>query len=204
MNTKSENYHHGDLRQSLITQASHTIENNGIASLSMRKLGELLGVSRSALYHHFKGKQDLLSAIAEQGFTEWKAVVESIFHKNDCTDNEKLRLYVHQYLNFAQQHKATYELMFGKEIWIKGIQSKSLKDIAYQCFDYHVNLIKKWQTQQVISSEHDALRVAQVTWSTLHGLAKLFNDGIYSDAKNIEPICETAVLLFQGSMKPNL
>ena len=61
------NYHHGNLRETLIEASAHIIKLQGIEGLSLRKLADQVGVSRAAPYHHFKDKNALLAAVAEQG-----------------------------------------------------------------------------------------------------------------------------------------
>ena len=68
MTDASNLYHHGNLRQSLLENSLQLLCNEGIEGLSLRRLAELTGVSRAAPYHHFKDKQALLAAVAEQGF----------------------------------------------------------------------------------------------------------------------------------------
>ena len=63
-----EKYHHGDLRRSLLQAAIRTIQKSGFAALTLRAVGEELGVSRSALYRHFADKSALLTAVASEGF----------------------------------------------------------------------------------------------------------------------------------------
>ena len=57
--TSGSSYHHGDLRSALIEAATTIIEDSGIDALSLRKLAEVTGVSRTAPYHHFKDKNAL-------------------------------------------------------------------------------------------------------------------------------------------------
>ena len=61
-------YHHGDLRRALIDQALRTIDKEGVEGLTLRAVGEALGVSRTALYRHFSGKQALVAGVAREGF----------------------------------------------------------------------------------------------------------------------------------------
>ncbi len=61
-------YHHGDLRRALIVEALRTIQQDGAAALTLRGVGENLGVSRTALYRHFADKQALLNEVAVEGF----------------------------------------------------------------------------------------------------------------------------------------
>ena len=66
--TSRSSYHHGDLRAALLAAARDMIAEAGIEGLSLRKLAERAGVSRTAPYHHFQDKNDLLCAIAAEGF----------------------------------------------------------------------------------------------------------------------------------------
>src|ERR1700756_3659495 len=61
-------YHHGDLRRALLDEALRTIQTHGVEHLTLRSVGERLGVSRSALYRHFADKQSLLATVGMEGF----------------------------------------------------------------------------------------------------------------------------------------
>lgn len=190
---KPNKYHHGDLRQALIDTAATTIAQEGISSLSMRKLGERVGVSRSALYHHFSNKSDLLSAVAESGFVDWQASTKAVLAKPHKDTKALLTNYVLSYFHFALAHSAKYELMFGQEIWAHDQSSQSLQQVAYKSFEFHVGVVKSWQEQGILPSQLSSLRAAQVTWGTLHGISKLFIDGVYVDNKNLQELADTVV-----------
>lgn len=53
-------------RELILDGAIAMIEQDGPASLSMRRLGSSLGVEGMAIYHHFKGREDLLAAIGDR------------------------------------------------------------------------------------------------------------------------------------------
>ncbi len=189
-------YHHGDLYDALISHASTMISELGIEALSLRKLAEQIGVSRTAAYHHFKDKNDLLCAIATQGFIAWQSQSESIFSNDELTTQEKYRNFVHDYVHFATKNPALYDLMFGRTIWKNSQSTQTLRDVAYPSFQYQVEMTKIWQAQGLMPKNESTLRLAQVTWGTLHGIARLLIDGIYADASNIDEMCECAVNLF--------
>ena len=50
----------------IVDAALDLIDRAGLDALSMRKLGAALGVEAMALYHHFRGKEQLLGAVAER------------------------------------------------------------------------------------------------------------------------------------------
>src|SRR5687768_1857546 len=61
-------YHHGNLREELLTQGLAILESEGQAALTMREIARRLGVSQTAPLHHFESKTALLAAIATLGF----------------------------------------------------------------------------------------------------------------------------------------
>lgn len=194
-NTKSR-YHHGDLRASLIDNATQMLKADGVEGLSLRKLADQVGVSRTAPYHHFKDKNELLCAIAEQGFANWQNQTQQIFVQDHLSNKQKYRQFVYDYIGYAADNPELYDLMFGRTIWKQKTATEGLKNVAYPSFQRQVEMTRLWQQQGLMPSHLDTLRLAQVTWGTLHGIARLLIDGIYADASHIDEMCETAVALF--------
>lgn len=189
-------YHHGDLRASLLGVAKAMLKESGIEGLSLRKLADRVGVSRTAPYHHFKDKNELLCAIAEEGFHHWHSQAESIFDQTGLDSKEKYRQFIHGYISYAADNPELYDLMFGRTIWKQKAATSDLKEVAYPSFQYQVSMTKRWQEQGLMPQSEDTLRLAQVTWGTMHGIARLLIDGIYADNSHIDEMCETAVNLF--------
>lgn len=195
-NVEKNTYHHGDLRASLIQAAGEMLNEEGIEALSLRKLADRVGVSRTAPYHHFKNKNELLCAIAEQGFTYWHNTLENILQQQDVPLREKYRDFVLAYIRYAADNPEMYDLMFGRVIWKTNSQTDALKEVAYPCFQNQIKLTRDWQQKGFLSADYDTLRLTQVTWGTLHGIARLLIDGIFADASHIEEMCDVAVQLF--------
>jgi AcrR family transcriptional regulator len=194
--SNKSSYHHGDLRASLLGAAKAMLKESGIEGLSLRKLADRVGVSRTAPYHHFKDKNELLCAIAEEGFHHWHSQAESIFDQTGLDSKEKYRQFIHGYISYAADNPELYDLMFGRTIWKQKAATSNLKEVAYPSFQYQVTMTKRWQEQGLMPESEDTLRLAQVTWGTMHGIARLLIDGIYADTSHIDEMCETAVNLF--------
>jgi AcrR family transcriptional regulator len=188
-------YHHGDLRQALLTAAKALIAEAGIDNLSLRKLAERAGVSRTAPYHHFSDKNDLLCAIAAQGFRRRHQDMINSFDNPDTSQQEKFERYICDYVKFASDNPEEYELMFGRSIWKQQNSTDELRDVAYPCFQHQVEMIRVWQECGLIAGDNP-LRTSQVIWGAVHGIAKLLIDGIYTDTAQIEEISQCAVKLF--------
>ncbi len=194
-------YHHGDLKATLLDVASEMLSEGGIEEISLRKLAARVGVSRAAPYHHFKDKNALLCGIAETGFSQLHQMNKSSFNSEHYSTKEKFSQFIHQYIKFAKNNPELYELMFGRTIWKQENSTQALRDIAYPCFQYQVEMTKAWQKLKLLNhsshnSQDNALRASQVLWGTVHGIAKLLIDGIYTDVTHVEEICDCAVDMF--------
>lgn len=204
MSQSAQTYHHGDLRQTLINAARTRIATHGVDSLSLRKLAEDAGVSRTAPYHHFKDKSALLSAIAAEGFAQWHQVAREIFDDVERAPRERFRAFIHRYIGYAARNPELYELMFGRPIWQTHSATDDLKNVAYPCFQFQVEMTRFWQSQGLLPQGQAPLRLAQVTWGTLHGIARLLIDGIYADQSHIDEMCDCAADLFmRGPPNPH-
>lgn len=60
--TRRDAYHHGDLRNGLAAAAAQLAEHGGPDAVTIRAAARLAGVTPTAAYRHFAGRQDLLWA----------------------------------------------------------------------------------------------------------------------------------------------
>ncbi|TQV71974.1 TetR/AcrR family transcriptional regulator [Aliikangiella marina] len=199
IHTEKASYHHGDLRNQLLSAGLEIIKTQGINALSLRKLAEKVGVSRTAPYHHFKNKNELLCAIAAFGFQVWTDRLKTIQDKSNISEEQRFREFAQSYVDFAVENPDLYDLMFGQPIWKESHNTGALKKDAYPAFQYQRDFIKSWQDQGILPEGFSDLRLSQVIWSTLHGIARLVIDGIYlqtNDSKQVAEMCDCAVKLF--------
>ena len=194
-------YHHGDLRATLLKFASEILKENGIKEVSLRKIAARAGVSRAAPYHYFKDKNAILCAIAETGFQQLHQILKIGFEETLPSKHGHLSRFIHDYVQFANNNPELYELMFGRAIWKNESSTQDLRDSAYPCYQFQVEITQEWQRQGLLNIDDNALRSSQVIWGTVHGIAKLFIDGIYTDSSKIKEICDCAVNMFSSNTK---
>jgi len=182
MAISTADYHHGNLRQSLLDASVALLDSEGLEALSLRRLAEQVGVSRQAPYHHFRDKQALLAAIGEQGFALLNQMLGSFTDDPAISLDERLYRAVMGYLNFALEHRALYRLMFGQTLW-RSEQARSDTDefqrYAKDCFRQYVQLFDLLREAGELPPEENTLRLAQLLWAAMHGLAQLAADGLF-------------------------
>ncbi len=151
------------------------IAEGGTESVTMRALGERLGVSRAAPYRHFEDKTSLLVAVAAAGFRQLSERLEEIEAGAPRSSVERVRRMGEEYVRFALENPAHYRLMYGREAM--GRQNlPELRQAGSDLFKQLVDVIRAYQDSGGIKRE-DPRAQAYVAWSAVHGLASLLIEG---------------------------
>ena len=170
-------YHHGDLRHALIQEAVRTIEAGGVAALTLRAVGQRLGVSRTALYRHFADKSALLAAVGHQGFGAFKDELTGAATLG--AGRVGFEAMGRAYVRFAITHPAHYRVMFGG--FLEACESEpELAQAAAASFQVLVDAIVA-QQQAGLLRRDDPAQMAGFIWAIVHGIAMLTIDGQLAD-----------------------
>ena len=151
------------------------IADGGASSVTMRALGQRLGVSRAAPYRHFENKTELLVAVAAAGFNRLNSRLQAIDTGSAGPSVERLRSMGEEYVRFALENPAHYRLMYGKEALARQ-DVPELLEAGSALFDQVVEVIQAYQDSGVIQRQ-DPRGQAYVAWSAVHGLASLMIEG---------------------------
>ena len=91
--------------------------------------------------------------------------------------------FVERYLQFATRHPQYYDLMFGGRLWRSQSVTESFRQRAHQSFKTYLEQIRQGQHEGIIRKDQDAVRLAQLSWATLHGICRFLIDGIYLEGQ---------------------
>lgn len=105
-------YHHGSLRQALLDEARRVLLDEGSKSLTLRELARRTGVSHGAPARHFADRDELLDALAAQGFDELSDQLRQAAIDSDVT--ERFRSYARAHVRFALSNGPLMDLMFSR------------------------------------------------------------------------------------------
>ncbi len=173
-------YHHGNLKQELIDRGLEFIDQNGVESLSMRKLAILSGVSSAAPYAHFKNKKAFLSEVQNYITEQFTDTLQKTYEM--CNDRERVLLELGKsYVLFFRQNPLFYSFIF----------SHGEIDVNYyppfQMFQHIVREV----LNELYGGKIDEQSIYNKTlamWAMVHGLAQLYTFPAFRtmDNRNME------------------
>jgi AcrR family transcriptional regulator len=193
--TSRTNYHHGALRETLLTATLELIDKEGIGAVSLRRVARAAGVSPGAPYHHFADRAALLTALSDEGFHHLtKTLTEA--RARAKTPNEALEEILTAYVTFAKDNPAYFHLMFRPELKKspkykdqkeqkeskehkasnEEEQHQEPKDAGDEAFAVLDDTVKTCLAENTVKPvDKDILAIT--LWSLAHGLASLWLDG---------------------------
>jgi len=114
-------YHHGDLRNALITAAADLAAKGGPESVTIRAAAREAGVTPTAAYRHFAGREELLTAAKEWALDELtKEMYEEVAARpvaGDAVSRALARLGAigRGYIAFARAQPGLFRTVFSPE-----------------------------------------------------------------------------------------
>ena len=172
---QADKYHHGDLRESLIKMGLKLFNEEGVEKFSIRKVAAMCNVSHAAPYKHFKNKEELINAISEYVFSNFRSSLNEIVEKYKDNPYERIielgKKYVWfmvenpDYLKFAFLRNSESEIV---------IEENKLISVEYGSFnifkDCALDLLKSINVK-----EEEYAQDIIAMWSMVHGLATMLS-----------------------------
>jgi AcrR family transcriptional regulator len=162
-------YHHGNLKQTLIDAAVTLIGEVGPRGFTLREVARRAQVSHNAPYRHFQDKEELLAAVAIQGFERLTTAMKQAA-STGSTPQEWLRLCGRGYVGFALRWPQHFQVMFD----LPSDEEKYAEYAAAGSEAFATLLKFIIECQEIGALEKgDPHQLAFIAWSMVHGVAKL-------------------------------
>ena len=191
-------YHHGNLRAVLLEAGVALIGNVGPKGFTIREVARRAGVSHNAPYRHFRDKEELLAAIAAEGF-ERLTVSMKRWSLAGARGEDRLRLCGCGYVDFALRWPQHFSVMFDlPSVPRRGSRPQVIGENAFQTL---LGFTIESQQEGVLPAG-DPHPLALMAWSLVHGIAKLAISGkLSSTRKKVLDFTEHASKAFISGMR---
>lgn len=165
-----------EVRRKILDAARELFVEQSYDAVTMRKIAEKIEYSPTAIYLHFKDKEELIQELCENDFYTFSMRFAAVNAIEDPV--ERLRASGQAYVDFALEHPNQYRLMFmtphphAVEPGEKALSRKgNPREDAYA---YLRELIQATMAAGILRQDlKDAELVAQTVWAALHGVISL-------------------------------
>ncbi|MFF9342342.1 MULTISPECIES: TetR/AcrR family transcriptional regulator [unclassified Streptomyces] len=155
-----------DRERLIVATARELAERQGWDAVTTRRLAERIEYSQPVLYSHFRGKREIIGAVALEGAAEMAAAVRAAASAADGPRGRVTAL-ARAYLDFAVRNPAVYDAMFQ----LDGGLAFAREDTPEPLKDAFAALL---ESLGEVAGEGVAPGLFTETfWAALHGLATL-------------------------------
>ncbi len=163
-------YHHGDLRQQLITATRALVEEKGPDGFSVSEACRAAGVSTAAPYKHFQDRTEILQAVALEGYGEMTAGFRQALVGKPPGTIEAIAAVGMAYVAYAAANPEVFRMMFAFKD-----KSDAMEVSGMSCYGVVLEQIALWKGKTEIDDE--VLKLGFPLWTFVHGLSFLTIDG---------------------------
>jgi AcrR family transcriptional regulator len=161
-----------DLRVRILECALDLYLEEGLKGLSMRHVGEKLGVSATAIYRHYRNKEDLVHNVIGEAVKIFGSYLFAALSAR--TPEERYLKGCEAYLDFAMEKSKYYDVIFlapsqlGEEGLPEELQQRSMAT-----FQFLVDRVQECMETGYFRKD-DAFSVATTIWAHGHGLVAIY------------------------------
>ncbi|MER6970934.1 TetR/AcrR family transcriptional regulator [Nocardioides sp. NPDC000445] len=159
-----------DRERLIVATARELAEQQGWDAVTTRRLAERIEYSQPVLYSHFRGKREIIGAVALEGASEMAAAMRSATAAVSAP-RERVAALARAYLDFAERNPAVYDALFQ----LDGGLAYAQEDTPEQLKDAFAALMET--LGEVAGDGVEPELFTEVFWASLHGLATLTRSG---------------------------
>lgn len=155
-----------DRERLIVATARELAEQQGWDAVTTRRLAERIEYSQPVLYSHFRGKREIIGAVALEGAAEMAVAMRSATAAAS-TPRDRVVALARAYLDFAERNPAVYDALFQ----LDGGLAYAQEDTPEQLKDAFAALMET--LGEVAGDGVDPELFTEVFWASLHGVATL-------------------------------
>ncbi|MFF1570317.1 TetR/AcrR family transcriptional regulator [Streptomyces sp. NPDC058293] len=154
----------------IVATARELAEQQGWDAVTTRRLAESIEYSQPVLYSHFRGKREIIGAVALEGAAEMAVALRAATAAADGP-RERVAALARSYLDFAERNSAVYDALFQLDGGLAYAQEDTPEPLK-NAFAALMEVLAEVAGDGV----HPGL-FTEVFWAALHGIATLTRAG---------------------------
>jgi AcrR family transcriptional regulator len=192
------------IRDEIKQAALRQLAQSGPAGVSVNAIGKELGVSGPALYRYFASRDELLTELVIDAYTDLATALRaSISKTRSRAPGRRFEAFARAYRSWALAQPHRYRLLFGPPLPGYDAHAERLIDAAQASMDLLIEILPdhgdaprpttalaaqlwQWATKRGIQIDPATALRAVLTWSRLHGFVSLEIAGNYA-SMGIDP-----------------
>ncbi|EIV94858.1 TetR/AcrR family transcriptional regulator [Frankia sp. QA3] len=156
-------------RRIIISTTRKLAESEGWSAVTTRRLADEIEYSQPVLYQHFHGRDEIIKAVALEGFGELTLALREV-RQRPLAPEAKVSALAQAFMDFAAANPRLYEAMFTMSI-----------DLLFGHPDSPSPLISAFaelrEGLSPVVGSRDLDTLTEVFWASLHGLVILTHSG---------------------------
>lgn len=195
MGLRKSGYHHGNLKEALVSAARVLILEKGPHGFSLIEAARLADVSPAAPYRHFKDRVALLAEVARRGYDLFAEKLERAWQNGEPDRVTAFKRLGHAYLDFAQTERAYYAAMF--QAGLSAASDPGLKEAADRAYQAMTSVTASLTSNDGGGQDVPPDVIFFHIWSLAHGAATLRRgDGDTAPALSAHQMLDLGVELY--------
>ncbi|MBI3174810.1 MAG: TetR/AcrR family transcriptional regulator [Chloroflexi bacterium] len=152
-----------DLREQILATAKSMFIQQGYHGLAMRQISEALGVSKAALYYHFKDKEELFLAILTSYLDDIESLLDRILAEQ-ASNRDRIGMFVAEVLRQPAEQRAVIRLASQEMAQLSAAARKDFDKLYRQKF---IGKLAQIFQQGVDAGEFRPLQTEVATWALM-------------------------------------
>lgn len=156
------------LREKILETSRHLLFTEGYSSLSMRKIGSIIGVSATSIYLYFENKDHLVHTLIEESVEELSSYIEASANSRIGT-LEKFEAIIQSYVEFAIHNPEKYQVIYMVQSDIMARYPKEKFRKARRGYSLLESVIENGISEGLMELDEPMIAAYSI-WAQLHGI----------------------------------
>lgn len=190
-------------REALLTAAEEVFFAKGVARTSLEQIARHAGLTRGAVYWHFKNKGDLFMALVDQVRMPFQSLMEEVNKADtEISPLESIRLACHAGLVRLEQpsYQRILSILLHRCEFFSDINPLEMQDkIGNECFEEMLSVFEVAQQQQLLREDLSPAIATRMMQTMLGGLFHdwLRNPDAYSIRERGGELIDASIQMMQ-------